>query len=66
VDLFKTGGGEKAATELGVAFLGRIPVDPRIVASGDDGRPFTVHQAGSEAADAFRAIVDKILKSGES
>ena len=62
IDLFKTGGGEKAALEMHVPFLGKIPVDPRIVVSGDEGKPFAVHLADSEAAEAFREIVDKILK----
>jgi Mrp family chromosome partitioning ATPase len=61
IDLFRTGGGEQAAAELNVPFLGRIPVDPRIVISGDEGKPFAVHQADSEAARAFQEIVDKIL-----
>ncbi len=60
-DLFKTGGGERAAREMGVPFLGRIPMDPRIVASGDAGRPFVADAAGSDAGRAFAEIVDKIL-----
>ncbi|MBN2199414.1 MAG: Mrp/NBP35 family ATP-binding protein [Candidatus Aminicenantes bacterium] len=63
IDLFKTGGGEKAAEEMGVPFLGRIPLDPRIVVSGDDGRPFAVYEKGTEAAAAFEAIVDKIVST---
>ena len=62
IDLFKTGGGEKAALEMHVPFLGKIPVDPRIVVSGDEGKPFAIHLVDSEAAEAFREIVDKILK----
>jgi len=61
IDLFKTGGGERAAAELNVPFLGRIPLDPRIVISGDEGKPFAVYQADSEAARAFQEIVDKVL-----
>jgi len=61
IDLFKTGGGERAAAEMNVPFLGKIPIDPRIVVSGDEGRPFAVHQADSEAARAFGEIVDKVL-----
>jgi ATP-binding protein involved in chromosome partitioning len=60
-DLFKTGGGERAALEMGVPFLGHVPIDPRIVVSGDAGRPFVEDAAGSEAGRAFAAIVDKIL-----
>jgi ATP-binding protein involved in chromosome partitioning len=63
IDLFKTGGGERAAAELGVPFLGRIPIDPQIVVSGDEGKPFADVQKDSEASRAFREIVDKILSS---
>ncbi|MBN2408195.1 MAG: P-loop NTPase, partial [Candidatus Aminicenantes bacterium] len=66
IDLFKTGGGEEAAADMNIPFLGRIPVDPRIVVSGDEGKPFAVHQADSEAAAAFREIVDKILNEKTS
>ena len=31
IPLFKIGGGEKAAKELNVPFLGRIPIDPEMV-----------------------------------
>jgi ATP-binding protein involved in chromosome partitioning len=65
-DVFKAGGGERAAAEMGVPFLGRVPFDPRIVASGDAGRPFVEDEAGSETNRAFAAIVDKILAGGVS
>jgi ATP-binding protein involved in chromosome partitioning len=66
IDLFKTGGGERAALEMGVPFLGRIPIDPRIVVSGDEGRPFANGAEDSEASRAFTAIVDKILQGRTS
>jgi Mrp family chromosome partitioning ATPase len=62
IDLFKEGGGEKAARELGIPFIGKIPIDPRIVESGDDGSPFMLSRSGSEAAGAFNDIVEKILE----
>jgi len=65
-DLFKAGGGEQAAREMGVPFLGRIPLDPRIVASGDAGRPFVAGADGSAATRAFAEIVDKIVARGVS
>ena len=52
IDLFKVAGGEQAARELGVPFLGRIQIDPQIVISGDEGEPFAVGEPGSEAAKA--------------
>lgn len=66
INLFSQGGGEKAAKELGVPFLGRIPIDPRIVESGDSGKPFILSQPESEAAKAFDAVVDRILEQNQS
>ncbi|HEX9340013.1 MAG TPA: Mrp/NBP35 family ATP-binding protein [Thermoplasmata archaeon] len=56
-DIFKVGGGEAAAKEMGLPFLGRIPLDPRIVIGGDAGKPFVIEHPDSEAAKAFRTIV---------
>jgi Mrp family chromosome partitioning ATPase len=56
---FKTGGGEKAAREMGVPFLGRVPMDPRIVESGDSGTPFVEAIPDSPAAEEFKRIVEK-------
>ena len=61
VDLFKVGGGEKLAVEMGVPFLGRIPLDPQIVASGDAGKPFVQSFADSSAAKAFACVIEPIL-----
>jgi ATP-binding protein involved in chromosome partitioning len=40
IDLFGTGGGKKAAEDLGVPYLGSIPLDPEMRKAGDEGRPF--------------------------
>ena len=63
IDLFKEGGGKKAALELGIPFLGKIPLDPQIVISGDDGKPFIATQPESEASKAFMNIVEKIMEA---
>lgn len=62
IDLFKKGGGEKIAQELKIPFLGRIPIDPQIVESGDNGQPLMLNRNDSEAARAFEDIVEKILR----
>ncbi|MDY6843754.1 MAG: Mrp/NBP35 family ATP-binding protein [Thermodesulfobacteriota bacterium] len=56
IDLFKTGGGEKAALEMKVPFLGRIPIDPEIVQLCDQGKAFVEMMPESEAAEAFIQI----------
>jgi len=65
IDLFKIGGGEKAATELGVPFLGRIPIDPRVVLSCDSGKPFMAEPDESLAKTAFAQIVQNLLEGLE-
>ncbi len=60
IDLFKVGGGEKAAEELGVPFLGRIPLDPEIVRNCDRGKPFVAAEPNSPAAQAFSDIIDRV------
>jgi len=58
--IFGVGGGEKAAKELGVPFLGRLPLDVRIREVSDQGKPFIVEFSDSEAAKSFMQIVEKI------
>lgn len=60
IDLFKIGGGKRSAEELGVPYLGGVPIDPKVVHSGDDGMPIVLYDSGSQAASAFMEIVDKI------
>ena len=59
IPLFKTGGGEKAAREMKVPFLGRIPIDPEMVTDCDRGMPFVIDHPQSEAAKAFKQIADR-------
>jgi Mrp family chromosome partitioning ATPase len=62
IDLFKQGGGRKAAMEMQVPFLGRIPLDPQIVTLGDEGRSFIEALPESPASKAFLEVADRILK----
>lgn len=65
IDLFKVGGGERAAYSLGVPFLGRIPIDPKIVDSGDEGFAFIYDYAKAPAGAAMQEIVNKIIAETE-
>jgi Mrp family chromosome partitioning ATPase/predicted Fe-Mo cluster-binding NifX family protein len=62
VDLFKTGGGERAALELGVPFLGRVPLSVHMVEAGDSGRPLVVSHPEDPAAVALRQVVNQLTK----
>jgi Mrp family chromosome partitioning ATPase len=66
IDLFKIGGGEKAAKELGVPFIGRVPIDVNMVPSGDEGRPIVLSKSDSPGAKAFEDIANKVQKAVES
>jgi len=60
LDLFKSGGGESAAEELGVPFLGRLPFDPGIVRGGDDGVHRIVADPDGDSAKAFEIVVKNL------
>ena len=52
--IFDRGGGERAAREWDVPFLGGIPIDPLARAAGDAGVPVVLSHPESEIAGAFR------------
>ncbi|MEE9611770.1 MAG: P-loop NTPase, partial [Desulfatiglandales bacterium] len=54
---------EKAAAELGVPFLGRIPIDPGVVTKCDLGQPFVADSSDSEAKEAFTQITQRVLEA---
>lgn len=47
-DIFKSGGGEKTAAAAGLPFLGRLPLDPSIVAAGDTGEAISSSQSHTQ------------------
>ena len=49
------------ASEMEVPFLGRIPIDPKIVEHSDSGRPFLQYVADSETAKAFESVMAPLL-----
>ena len=60
VEIFGAGGGEKTAAAANIPFLGRIPMDPRVVACGDDGCSIQEKYADSEVAKSIGQIADKV------
>jgi ATP-binding protein involved in chromosome partitioning len=59
-DVFRSGGGERMSRELGVPFLGAIPLDADIVMGGDKGRPIVLEKPNSVAAMAYLAIAAEL------
>ena len=62
IDIFGTGGGLRASSDFNVPFLGKIPIAPEIVETGDSGKPFVLEHRGSSSTKAFEEIVEKIKK----
>jgi ATP-binding protein involved in chromosome partitioning len=58
---FGSGGAEAAAAELGVPFLGRLPLSLAIREASDAGEP-PAASSGPDA-EAFRAIAAKLLEA---
>ena len=63
IDLFGAGGGARTAREMNIPFLGRIPMDPHMVACGDSGVSFQKTYPDSAVAQAFSAIADHMAQS---
>jgi Mrp family chromosome partitioning ATPase len=62
IEVFKGGVGRKVAEDMGVPFLGSIPIDPRVSEDSDCGTPFVDEHPDSVAAKAFVDIVKKIVE----
>ena len=58
--IFSQGGGEKICSELGLPFLGGIPIDPEIVSSGDEGEPMVARNPDSPTSQAYLAIAKRL------
>ncbi len=60
-NIFNSGGGEALANEMGVPFLGRIPLDPEMVRAGDEGYVYVKVQHETATAEAVGRIVKPML-----
>lgn len=61
---FGSGGGEQAARELGIPFLGRIPLDPKVREASDEGLP-PAATSGAQAG-TFAEIAEKVIAAVET
>ena len=62
-ELFHPGDSERTAASLGIPFLGRIPFDPRISISSDQGVPFVMQHADSPAGRVFLQLAERTAAS---
>jgi ATP-binding protein involved in chromosome partitioning len=59
-DIFGHGGGARMAQEVGVDFLGEVPLEPQVRIGGDEGSPIVVGAPESAAAQAIRTLAHKV------
>jgi ATP-binding protein involved in chromosome partitioning len=66
VDILGSGGGEALARELGIDFLGAVPIEADIAKQADRGRTVLEVSPASEAARAFQNIMKNLEQSLQS
>jgi ATP-binding protein involved in chromosome partitioning len=59
-EIFGSGGGRALAGELDIPFLGEIPIDTRVRAGGDLGRPIVVEAPEAPAAVALLDVASRV------
>lgn len=58
--ILRSGGGKRLSGDMGVPFLGSIPIDPKIAEAGDNGRSFLQHYSETPTAEVMRGIIAPI------
>jgi ATP-binding protein involved in chromosome partitioning len=61
-EIFRHGGGAKLAQECGVAFLGEVPIDPRVAECGDAGEPIVRRYPDSPVNKAYQALAATVIR----
>lgn len=57
-EIFGHGGGQREAAQHDVPLLGRVPIDPIVVADSDSGQPIVVTHPDSAAARVLAAVAE--------
>ncbi len=65
VHVFEAGGGKRMAEQVGVPFLGSVPLDPMVNRMADRGEPFVLDEARGPTRAAFESIIDALTKDHE-
>jgi ATP-binding protein involved in chromosome partitioning len=58
--IFGQGGGSRVAAELGIPFLGEVPLDLAIRTQSDIGQPIVLAQPEAASARTLRSIAEKV------
>ena len=65
-ELFRAGGGQKLAAEIGVPLLAELPIDPRVAECGDHGEPMVSKYPDAPVSLAYvelaKTVVNEMLQ----
>jgi ATP-binding protein involved in chromosome partitioning len=61
-DIFSAGDAERRAAEMGLPFLGAIPLHPDVRRAGDSGRPIVEERPDSPEARAFAELAGRLAQ----
>ena len=64
-DIFRSGGGRKLAGDVGVPFLGELPIEPRVAECGDLGDPIVHKYPDSPIAKAYVSLAQTVTQELE-
>jgi ATP-binding protein involved in chromosome partitioning len=64
-DIFGQGGGRKLARDVGVPFLGEIPIDKRVAECSDAGEPIVMRYPDSAVTKAYHDLAAAVTRELE-
>jgi ATP-binding protein involved in chromosome partitioning len=62
IDVFSSGGGKRTALDMGVNFLGALPLDPVVRIGGDTGSPVATEGPDAARAKGFYEIAAQVVE----
>ncbi len=63
IDVFGKGGAERLAQEMGLPFLGAVPLDPAVRRAGDAGTPTVASAPDSAPARALQEVAREVFRA---
>lgn len=64
-EIFRHGGGKRCAEEIGVPFLGAVPIDPTVTVQGDRGVPIVESHPDAEVSRVYHQIAERVIAAAE-
>ena len=61
-DIFGAGGGSNFADEMGIPFLGEVPLGIEVREAGDKGVPVVIKNPDSPQSKAFRTVAEEVAR----